>query len=87
MPATYAFALLRNTPEPEWSRFAPYDSDAQAIAAARRIAEAEGRRSVAPLSLMIGRSAEEGGVTWLGGWEWPCEGALCWEPEAGQALS
>jgi hypothetical protein len=82
MPSTYTFALLRNTPIPEWARFVPFDSDAQAIAAARRIAEAEGRRSAKPLSLMIGRGAEEGAVTWLGGWEWPCEGALSWEPEA-----
>lgn len=82
MSATYTFALLRSTPAPEWARFAPFDNDAQAIAAARRIAEAEGRRSAEPLSLMIGRSAEEGLVTWLGGWEWPCEGSLHWEPEA-----
>jgi hypothetical protein len=82
MTATYAFALLRSTPRPEWSRFLPFDSDTQAIDAARRIAEAEGRRSAEPVSLMIGRSLEEGGVAWLGGWEWPCEGALHWEPEA-----
>ena len=81
MSATYALALLRSTPQPEWSRFLPFESDTQAIAAARRIAEAEGRRSPEPVSLMIGRSHEEGGVTWLGGWEWPCEGALHWEPE------
>ncbi len=82
MSATYAFALLRSTPRPEWSRFLPFESDSLAIAAARRIAEAEGRRSAEPVSLMIGRSQEEGGVTWLGGWEWPWEGALHWEPEA-----
>ena len=82
MTAIYALALLRNAPRPEWSRFVPFDSDAQAIAAARRIAEAEGRRSAESLSVMIGRSAEEGGVTWLAGWEWPTEGSLYWEPEA-----
>jgi hypothetical protein len=81
MPATYTFALLRNTPQPEWSRFVPFESDTHAIEAARRIAEAEGRRSPQPLSLMIGRSGEEGAVTWLGGWEWPSEGALYWDPE------
>lgn len=82
MSATYAFALLRSTPRPEWSRFLPFDSDTQAIAAARRIVETEGRRSCEPVSLMIGRSLEEGGVTWLGGWERPGEGSLSWEPEA-----
>ena len=60
MSATYAFALLRSTPRPEWSRFLPFESDTHAIAAARRIAEAEGRRSPEPVSLMIGRSQDEG---------------------------
>jgi hypothetical protein len=81
MPSTYTLALLRNGPRPEWSRVAPYASDAEAIAAAGRIAEAEGRRSPEPVSLMVGRSADEGRIDWLGGWDWDTEGVLCWETD------
>lgn len=81
MPGTYTLALLRNGPRAEWSRVAPYASDAEAIAAAGRIAEAEGRRSPEPVSLMVGRTADEGEVQWLGGWDWDVEGVLCWETE------
>lgn len=81
MSSTYTLALLRHGPRAEWSRVAPYASDAEAIAAARRIAEAEGRRSPEPVSLMVGRSADEGEIAWLGGWDWDVEGVLCWEAE------
>ncbi|HKR88259.1 MAG TPA: hypothetical protein VJS38_08790 [Phenylobacterium sp.] len=84
MPSAYTLALLRNGPRAEWSRVAPYASDAEAIAAARRIAEAEGRRSPEPVSLMVGRSAEEGEIAWLGGWDWDVEGVLCWEAQEPQ---
>jgi hypothetical protein len=85
MPGAYTLALLRNGPRAEWSRVMPFASDADAIAAARRIAEAEGRRSPEPVSLMVGRSVDEGEVAWLGGWEWEIEGVLCWEPEGPEA--
>lgn len=81
MPGDYTIALLRHGPRADWSRVLPFASDADAIASARRIAEAEGRRSPAPVSLMVGRTLEEGQVLWLGGWDWDVEGALCWEPE------
>lgn len=81
MVGTYTLALLRNGPRAEWSRVMPFANDADAIAAAGRIAEAEGRRSPEPVSLMVGRSADEGEVAWLGGWDWGIEGALCWEAE------
>ena len=79
MASTYTLSLLRNGPRAEWSRLMPFPSDAEAIAAAGRIAEAEGRRSPEPVSLMVGRSADEGHVDWLGGWDWEVEGVLCWE--------
>lgn len=81
MPGVYTFALLRSRPLAEWSRVMPFASDAEAIAAAGRIAEAEGRRSAEPVSLMVGRSADEGQVAWIGGWDWDVEGALCWRTE------
>jgi len=86
MPGTYTLALLRNGPRAEWSRVAPYASDADAIAAAGRIAEAEGRRSPEPVSLMVGRTADEGEIQWLGGWDWDVEGVLCWETEEPEDL-
>ena len=82
MPADYTMALLRDGPRAAWSRVMPFASDADAIAAAGRIAESEGRRSPEPASLMVGRSADEGVVCWLGGWDWDDDGVLCWEPEA-----
>ena len=85
MPSTYTLALLRSGPRAEWSRMAPYPSDAEAIAAARRIAEAEGRRSPEAVSLMVGRSIDEGQIAWLGGWDWSVEGVLCWEAEGADA--
>jgi hypothetical protein len=81
MSGVYTFALLRSRPLAEWSRVMPFASDAEAIAAAGRIAEAEGRRSAEPVSLMVGRSADEGQVDWLGGWDWGVEGALSWETD------
>lgn len=71
-------ALLRDGPRAEWSRQLPFPSDAQAIAAAGRIAETEGRRSPEPVSLMVGRNLDEGQVEWLGGWDWDSD-ALCWD--------
>jgi hypothetical protein len=80
MSGTYTLALLRHGPTAQWSRLMPFASDADAIAAAGRIAEAEGRRSPEPVSLMVGRSLDEGEVDWLGGWDWRTEGELCWDP-------
>lgn len=57
----------------------PFTSDADAIAAGGRLAEAEGRQSPLPVSLLVGRSADEGHVHWLGGWDWAIEGLLSWE--------
>ena len=79
MPGDYTLVLLRNGPRPEWSRLMPYASAAAAIAAPRRVAETEGRRSPEAVSLMVGRNADEGFVEWLGGWDWDIEGVLCWE--------
>lgn len=58
----------------------PLTCDADAIAAAGRIAEAEGRNSPEQVSLRVGRGVE-GHVTWLGGWGWAIEGALSWTAE------
>lgn len=80
MSADYALALLRTGPRPEWSRLMPFSSDVDAIAAAGRIAKAEARRSSLPASLMVGRSADEGRVDWLGGWDWDTDGTPSWEP-------
>lgn len=87
MPGDYTLALLRRGPRPEWSRLMPFGSDAEAIAAAGRIAEAEGRRSPEPVSLMVGRCIDEGAVDWLGGWDWDMEGSLLWDaaPAGGEA--
>jgi hypothetical protein len=79
MNSAYTLALLRDGPRPEWSRLLPFPSDAEAIAAAGRVAETEGRRSPEPVSLMVGRNLEEGDVEWLGGWDWDGEGALEWD--------
>jgi len=80
MTGVYTLALLRSGPRAEWSRLIPFACDADAIAAAGRIAEAEGRRSPEPVSLMVGRSAEEGRIDWLGGWDWDTEGVLLGRP-------
>ena len=79
MTSAYTLALLRDGPRPEWSRLLPFPSDAEAIAAAGRVAETEGRRSPEPVSLMVGRNLEEGEVEWLGGWDWDGQGALEWD--------
>lgn len=81
MPATYTLALLRGSARPEWSRFMPFRSDEEAISAAGRIAEAEIRRWAEPVSVMVGRGADDGEVLWLGGWDCSAEGAVRWEPE------
>lgn len=82
MTGVYTLALLRRGPRAEWSRLIPFASDSEAIAAAGRIAEAEGRRSPEPVSLMVGRSADEGRIAWLGGWDWDTDGALNWDGPA-----
>jgi hypothetical protein len=79
MTGMYTISLLRTGPRAEWSRMMPFPSDADAIAAARRIAAAEGSRSPEPVSLMVGRTGEEGQVDWLGGWDWDAGGALYWD--------
>lgn len=79
MSSAYTLALLRPGPQPEWSRLLPFPNDAEAIAAAGRVAASEGRRSPEPASLMVGRNLEEGDVEWLGGWDWDGEGALEWD--------
>jgi hypothetical protein len=86
MAGSYTLALLRNGPRAAWSRVMPFGSDSDAIAAAGRIAEAEGRRSPEPVSLMVGRSGDEGQVDWLGGWDWDAEGELFWEPDDSAGL-
>jgi hypothetical protein len=63
----------------------PFASDAEAITAARRIAEAQVLRTSEPLSLMVGRTWDEGQVAWLGGWDGDVEGGLCWEDESSTA--
>jgi hypothetical protein len=80
MASTYTLALLRGGNRGQWSRVIPFTSDADAIAAAGRIAEAAGRRSPEQVSLRVGRSAD-GHVSWLGGWGWAIEGALSWDAE------
>ena len=85
MSGVYTLALLRDGPHAKWSRVMPFASDADAIAAAGRIAEAERRRSPEPVSLMVGRTAEEGQVDWLGGWDRDSDGVLLWEPESSGA--
>lgn len=79
MIGAYTLTLLRDGPRPEWSRLMPFPNDAEAIAAAGRVAETEGRRSPEPVSLMVGRCLEEGDVEWLGGWDWDGDGALEWD--------
>ena len=81
MASLYTLALLRNGARAEWSRLMPFASDADAIAAARLIAEAQVRRTPESLSLMVGRTWDEGGVVWLGGWDWDVEAGPCWEAE------
>ena len=82
MPGDYTLSLLRSGPHAEWSRVMPFASDADAIAAAGRVAQAEGSRSSEPVSLMVGRTADDGHVDWLGGWDFDVEGALAWEPRS-----
>ncbi len=79
MGGIYTISLLRSGPHAEWSRLMPFKSDAAAIAAARRIAGAEGRRSPDPVSLMVGRSGDDGAIDWLGGWDCDTGGALSWD--------
>jgi hypothetical protein len=79
MAGMYTISLLRTGPRAEWSRLMPFTSDADAIAAARRIAVAEGRRSPEPVSLMVGRSGDGGEIDWLGGWDWDTGGSLYWD--------
>jgi hypothetical protein len=82
MAGMYTISLLRTGPQAEWSRLMPFPSDADAIAAARRIAASEGSRSPEPVSLMVGRSVDEGAIDWLGGWDWDAGGALYWDEMA-----
>ncbi|CAN7559647.1 hypothetical protein LJR219_004037 [Phenylobacterium sp. LjRoot219] len=78
MNGAYTLTLLRDGPRAEWSRVLPFPNDGQAITAAGRIAETEGRRSPEPVSLMVGRNLDEGHVEWLGGWDWEND-ALWWD--------
>jgi len=79
MSSLYTLTLLRRGARAEWSRLMPFASEAEAIAAARRIAEAQVRRSAESVSLMVGRAWDEGQVAWLGGWDCDVEGGLCWD--------
>jgi hypothetical protein len=85
MASFYTLALLRTGARAEWSRVMPFASDAEAIAAARRIAESHVRRTPGSLSLMVGRTWDEGQVAWLGGWDVEEEGELCWEADSSTA--
>ena len=79
MSGTYTLALLRRGLTPEWSRIMPFPNDAEAIAAAGRIAAAEARRFDEAVSLMVGRSYDEGEVAWLGGWDRDVDGCMSWD--------
>jgi hypothetical protein len=81
MASLYTLALLRNGARAEWSRVMPFAGDTEAISAARRIAESQVLRTSDSLSLMVGRTWDDGQVAWLGGWDGDVEGGLCWEAE------
>jgi hypothetical protein len=69
MAGMYTLTALRGA-RAEWSRLMPFASDAHVIAAARRIAETQIRKSRAPHSLMVGRT-----------WDCDVEAGLSWEAE------
>ena len=81
MSSLYTLALLRDRARAEWSRLMPFASDADAIAAARRIAETQIRKTPQSVSLLVGRTWDEGQVAWLGGWDCDVEAGITWEPE------
>jgi hypothetical protein len=81
MASIYTLALLRRGARAEWSRLMPFATDADAIAAARRIAELEARRHAGSVSVMVGRTWDEGEIAWLGGWDWDIDGGPTWEAE------
>jgi hypothetical protein len=80
MAGMYTLTALRGA-RAEWSRLMPFASDAHVIAAARRIAETQIRKSRAPHSLMVGRTWDEGQVAWPGAWDCDVEAGLSWEAE------
>ena len=81
MASIYTLALLRHGARAEWSRLMPFATDADAIAAARRIAELEVRRTPESVSVLVGRTWDEGQIAWLGGWDWDVQNGPCWEAE------
>jgi hypothetical protein len=85
MSSLYTLTLLRDGARAEWSRVMPFASDAEAIAAARRIAESQIRKTSQSASLLVGRTWDEGQIAWLGGWDCDVEAGLSWEPETSDA--
>jgi hypothetical protein len=81
MAGMYTLALLRHGARAEWSRLMPFANDSEAIAAARRIAESHLIRTPGSASLMVGRTWDEGGVVWLGGWDCDPQEGFTWEAE------
>lgn len=81
MASIYTLALLRHGARAEWSRLMPFATDADAIAAARRIAELEVRRHTESVSVLVGRTWDEGEIAWLGGWDWDIDAGPVWEAD------
>ena len=71
MAEPYLFSYLAGGFEPVWIKTLPFESEAEAVAAARELMRAEAEASTErPLTLLVGRGDDEDKAQWLGSWCW-----------------
>lgn len=71
MPQRYEFSFMVGGLVPVWTKALAFESDEDAIQAARALTRCEAEATTKrPITMLVGRCSSDEGTTMLGAWSW-----------------